>query len=81
MNLKNLTNFLVGIRGPETVLEKLEYDGFVEMQTVSFPEDKLFNCVIYGRGKERVLYHPQENRIVSRYIDESTNQRRKMSQV
>jgi hypothetical protein len=80
INLKNLANFLIGIRGPRTVLEQLDYDGFVEMHAVSFPEDEL-ECVLYGRDCERVLYNPEQDKIVSRYRHESTNQRRQMSSV
>jgi hypothetical protein len=73
MKLRNLANFLMGIRGPRTVLEQLDYDGFVEIHKVSFPEDKL-ECVVYGKGSERVLYNPEQDKIVCRYKNESTNQ-------
>jgi hypothetical protein len=80
MALKNLMNYLMGIRGPRTVLEQLDFEGFVELQKVSFPEDEL-ECILYGRGVERALYNPEQDKIVSRYRHESTNQRREMSQV
>jgi len=80
IKLRNLANFLMGIRSPRTVLEQLDFDGFVEMHKVSFPEDEL-ECVVYGKGYERVLYSPEQDKIVSRYRNESANQRRPMPQV
>ena len=69
MGLQHFVNFLIGIRGPRTELEWLEFEGFEAIRDVSFPEDEL-TCTVYARGNERAIYSQQQSKIISRYIQQ-----------